>query len=199
MRQRRRPELSEQGANEQIVRSLLGTRIPLVALIHAVAVGEYLNFRHAALALGTSQSSVSERVRALEETLGVVLFERRNRGVRVTEAGRLFLAHVTEGIEQLDYAVKLAGLVRSGALGRVRIAVPTTIAVGFLSDLLHRYGEKWPDIVVEIFDGRARDAVSQVREGRLDVAFVAGPLSVPDCQTRVLWAETLFLALPATD
>lgn len=60
----------------------LGTRIPLAALIQAVAVGEHLNFRHAAAALGVSQSSVSERIRALEETLGVRLFERRHRGVR---------------------------------------------------------------------------------------------------------------------
>lgn len=199
MRQSRRPDLCARRAKAPIARSPLGTRIPLVALIQAVAVGEHLNFRHAAMALGISQSSVSERIRALEETLGVRLFERRHRGVRVTEAGRLFLAHVTEGIDQLDYAVKLAGLVRDGSLGSVRIAVPTTIATGFLAHLLQHYREKWPDIEVEIFDGRAREAVLQVREGRLDVAFVAGSLSIPDCHTRVLWTEPLFVALPATD
>jgi len=55
---------------------LMGTCIPLIALIQAVTVGEHLNFRHAAAALGISQSSVSERVRALEEALEVRLFER---------------------------------------------------------------------------------------------------------------------------
>ncbi|WP_256371419.1 LysR family transcriptional regulator [Stappia sp. ES.058] len=178
---------------------VLGTRIPLAALIHALAVGEHLNFRHAAVALGVSQSSVSERIRALEETLGVRLFERGHRGARLTEAGRFFLAHVADGIEQLDYAVKAAGMIGGGALGRIRIGVPTTIATGFLAELLHRYRQQWPGIETDLFDGRARDAISQVREGRLDVAFVAAITQVPDCNSRSLWTEALFIAVPDSD
>ncbi|ESX84991.1 LysR family transcriptional regulator [Mesorhizobium sp. LNJC405B00] len=71
--------------------SSLGSRIPLTSLIQTLAVAEYLNFRHAANALGVSQSSVSARIKALEEDLGILLFERNTRGVRLTEAGRLFV------------------------------------------------------------------------------------------------------------
>ena len=60
----------------------------MMTLVHTLAVAEYLNFRHAANALGVAQSSVSARVKALEEDLGIVLFERHARGVRLTEAGR---------------------------------------------------------------------------------------------------------------
>ncbi|EOY6414671.1 helix-turn-helix domain-containing protein [Pseudomonas aeruginosa] len=59
-----------------------------MTLVHTLAVAEYLNFRHAANALGVAQSSVSARVKALEEDLGIVLFERHARGVRLTEATR---------------------------------------------------------------------------------------------------------------
>lgn len=62
-------------------RALLGSRIPMVSLIQTLAVAEYLNFRHAANALGVAQSSVSARVKALEEDLGILLFERHARGV----------------------------------------------------------------------------------------------------------------------
>lgn len=65
----------------------LGSRIPLVSLIQTLAVAEYLNFRHAANALGVAQSSVSARVKALVENLGILLFECHLRGVRLTEAG----------------------------------------------------------------------------------------------------------------
>lgn len=177
----------------------LGTRIPLAALIQAVAVGEYLNFRHAAAALGVSQSSVSERIRVLEETLGVRLFERRHRGVRLTEAGRYFLAHVAEGLDQLDYAVKTAGMIGNSELGRLRVGVPTTIAAGFLAELLQRYRERWPGIDIELFDGRARDAVFHVRQGSLDVAFVIGTPQIPDCHSKQLWAEALFVAVSEAD
>ena len=52
--------------------TLLGSRIPLLSLIQMLAVAEYLNFRHAANALGVAQSSVSARVKALEEDLAAI-------------------------------------------------------------------------------------------------------------------------------
>ena len=61
----------------------LGSRIPLASLIQTLAVAEHLNFHRAANTLGVSQSSVSARIKALEEELGVVLFERNTRGVRL--------------------------------------------------------------------------------------------------------------------
>src|SRR5690606_24042049 len=89
--------------------ALLGTRIPMVSLIQTLAVDEYLIFRHAANALAVAQSSVSARVKALEEDLGILLFERRARGVQLTEAGRHFVERVATGINQLDHAVRTAG------------------------------------------------------------------------------------------
>jgi putative endonuclease len=62
-------------------------RIPMVSLIQTLVVAEHLNFRHAANVLGVTQSSISSRVKALEETLGVQLFERRHRGVRPDHTG----------------------------------------------------------------------------------------------------------------
>ncbi|MCV5669909.1 LysR family transcriptional regulator [Escherichia coli] len=72
---------------------ILSGRIPLISLVQFIAVAEHLNFRHAAKALGISQSSVSARVKALEDNLGVLLFERHARGVRLTDAGRHFMGH----------------------------------------------------------------------------------------------------------
>ena len=86
----------------------------MASLIQTLVVAEYLNFRHAANALGVAQSSVSARVKALEEDLGILLFERHARGVRLTEAGRHFVERVTTGIDQLDHAVRTAGMVARG-------------------------------------------------------------------------------------
>lgn len=87
---------------------ILSGRIPLISLVQFIAVAEHLNFRHAAKALGVSQSSVSARVKALEDNLGILLFERHARGVRLTDAGRHFMERVTAGVDQLDHAVKTA-------------------------------------------------------------------------------------------
>lgn len=174
----------------------LGSRIPLASLIQTLAVAEYLNFRHAANALGVSLSSVSARVKGLEEDLGVLLFERHARGVRLTEAGRLFVERVAAGVEQLDHAVKTAGMAASGECGRLRIGIHALIPGGFLAEMIGRYREDHPGIEVEITEGTARDAIMQLRADRLDIVFVAGTPELPDSHSRRIWTEPLLAALP---
>ncbi|VDC49836.1 LysR family transcriptional regulator [Brevundimonas mediterranea] len=176
----------------------LGSRIPLISLIQTLAVAEYLNFRHAANRLGVSQSSVSTRIKALEEDLGILLFERRHRGVRLTEAGRSFVAEVAAGIEHLDHAVKTAGAISTGTIGRLCIGLHTSIAAGLLADLRRKYREKYPDIELVIAEGRSDDTIRQVREGALDIAFVLGPVNTPDCNSRQIWTEAFVIAAPTS-
>lgn len=175
---------------------LLGGRVPMAALIQTCAVAEHLTFRHAAKALGISLSSVSARVKTLEEDLGVLLFERHARGVRLTEAGRQFVASVSAGIDQLDHAVKTAGMAASGECGRLRIGVYALIPHSFLAGLIGRYREEHPHIGIEITESTAREAVMQLRSNRLDIVFVAGTPELPDCHSRRIWTEPLVLALP---
>ena len=178
------------------VPTTLGSRIPLASLIQTLAVAEYLNFRHAANALGVAQSSVSARVKALEEDLGVLLFERHARGVRLTEAGHHFVERIAAGVDQLDHAVKTAGVAAAGECGRLRIGVHALIPGSFPAELIGQYREDHPGIEVEIAEGTARDAVMQLRANRLDVAFVAGAPELPDCHSRRIWTETLMAVLP---
>ncbi len=181
---------------DNVALSLLGSRIPLISLIHALAVAEHLNFRHAASAMGVSQSSVSTRIKQLEQDLGVLLFERRHRGVRLTEAGQHFLEHVADGIEHLDRAVRTAGAIARGEQGRLRIGLYSSIAVGFLAELLSQFREQHPAVDLQMIEGRARDTIREVRDARLDVAFVVGAPPAGDCHSKPLWTEALFLALP---
>ncbi|QOG06366.1 LysR family transcriptional regulator [Aureimonas sp. OT7] len=174
----------------------LGSRIPLASLIQTLAVAEYLSFYRAAQALGTTQSSVSTRIKALEQDLGIRLFERNTRGVRLTEAGRLFVERVSAGVDQLDHAVKTAGMAASGECGRLRIGIHAMIPGSYLAELIGQYREDHPGIEVEIAEGTARDAVMQLRADRLDVAFVAGRPDLPDCHSRCIWTEPLLAALP---
>lgn len=175
---------------------LLRGSIPMASLIQTIAVAEYLNFRHAANALGVAQSSVSARVKALEEDLGILLFERHARGVRLTEAGRHFVDQITTAVHQIDHAVRTAGMVVRGEQGKLRIGIHVLIPGSFLAKLIARYRQKHPGVQVEIAEGAARDSVMQLRAGRLDVAFVAGSPEFPDCHSRRMWTERLLAALP---
>lgn len=173
----------------------LGSRIPLASLIQTIAVAEYLNFRHAANALGVAQSSVSARVKALEDDLGILVFERHARGVRLPEAGRHFVERIAAGIDQLDHAVKTAGMAAAGESGRLRIGIHALIPHSFLANLIDQYREDHPGIEVEIAEGTARDTVMQLRAHMLDIVFVAGTPELPDCNSRRIWTEPLVAVL----
>lgn len=176
---------------------LFSGRIPMASLIQTLAVAEHLNFHHAAQALGISQSSVSARIRALEEELGIPLFERNTRGVRLTEAGRHFVERVTTGVDHLDHAIKTASLAASGDCGSLRMGIHGLIPGSFLDHLVTRYRADHPAIGVEMVEGSARDAIIQLRAHRLDVAFLVGRFDLPDCHSRPIWTESLVAALPA--
>jgi DNA-binding transcriptional LysR family regulator len=173
----------------------LGSRIPLASLIQTLAVAEYLSFYRAAQALGVSQSSVSARIKALEEELGILLFERNTRGVRLTEAGRLFVQRVSAGVEHLDHAVKSAGMAALGECGRLRMGVHGLIPHSFLANLIGRYRDDYPGIDLEIAESTARESITQLRAGQLDIAFVVGTPDLPDCRAQRAWTEPLVVAL----
>lgn len=176
--------------------AVLGVRVPMVALVQALAVAEYLSFHRAAQALGTSQSSVSSRIKALEEDLGVVLFDRNTRGVRVTEAGRRFVDHVEDAMGILDRAIKTAGMQARGKESMLRIGIHALTPGCFLDRLLERFHTKNPGVQLHISEGTARDGQNMVRESKLDVAFMAYTHQIPDLNSRVIWRDRLMVALP---
>ncbi|MDQ0393472.1 DNA-binding transcriptional LysR family regulator [Labrys monachus] len=161
-----------------------------------MAVAEHLNFRHAANRLGVSQSCVSTRIKTLEQDLNILLFERRHRGVRLTEAGRCFIAEVATGIEHLDHAINTAGALSTGAVGRLHIGLHSSIAAGFLADLRRRFRNEHPNVELMITEGRSADTIRQVREGSLDIAFVMGAVDAPDCHSCLVWSEPFVIAVP---
>lgn len=169
----------------------------MMALIQTLAVAEHLSFYRAALALGTSQSSVSTRIKVLEQDLGVVLFDRNTRGVRLTEAGRRFVDHVHDAMGILDRAVKTAGMQARGEEGELRVGVHALTAGCFLDRQLERFHDEYPGVRLHITEGTARDAQFMVREGKLDLAFMAGAYELPDLNSRIIWHDRLMVALPA--
>ncbi len=177
--------------------ALLCGRFPMVALIQTLAVAEFLSFHRAALALGTSQSSVSARIKALESDLGIILFDRNTRGVRLTEAGRRFVGHVDDAMGILDHAIKTAGMQARGEEGELRAGVHALTPGCFLDILLERFHGKYPDVVLHVTEGTARDTQLMVREGKLDVAFMACAHETPDLNSRAIWQDRLMVGLPA--
>lgn len=167
----------------------------MVALIQTLAVADHLSFHRAAQALGTSQSSVSQRIRALEEDLGVVLFDRNTRGVRLTTAGRRFVDQVRDALGIIDHAIITAGMQARGEDGDLRIGVHALTPDSILDRLIRRFHSEYPGIRLHIAESTAREAQLMVRDGKLDLAFMACTHEIPDLHSRVFWRDRLMVAL----
>jgi DNA-binding transcriptional LysR family regulator len=170
--------------------------LKLVSVTQALLVGEYLSFRRAASALGVRQSAISRRVRELEDELGVSIFERHHAGVRVTNAGMRFLQDAREALLQLDHAVKTAVAAGSGTIGRLSIGILSSMATGYLRELIQVHCSHHSDVTVQILEGASADNIAAVRKRQLDVAFVMDTTHAEGCETLPLWDERIFVVLP---
>jgi len=170
--------------------------IDLVSITQALVVAESLSFHRAARVLGTQQSTVGRRVRALEDVLGVSLFERTPAGVRPTTAGARFFEHARVVLRQLDDAVQAAGAAGRGVIGHVKIGILSSMAAGFLREAIRTYRARHVNVEMHILEGASREQIVLVRESRLDVAFVLGAPDLPNCEVAQLWTEQIFVALP---
>jgi DNA-binding transcriptional LysR family regulator len=171
-------------------------KIDLVSVTQGLVVAECLSFRRAARVLGTQQSAISRRVRALEDVLGVSLFERNPAGVRPTTAGAQFFEQARDGLRQLDDAVKTAGAAGRGVIGHLHVAILSSMAAGFLREVIRTFHAGHADVALHILEGASREQIALVRGNRLDVAFVLGAPDLPNCNVTQLWTEHIFAALP---
>jgi DNA-binding transcriptional LysR family regulator len=167
-------------------------------LRYAFAVAEHGSFRRAALILGLPQSTVSRRVQLLEHRLGMKLFERHKGGVRLNLSGQRFLREVYPSAERMQRAAREIASGRMGGIGDLRIGLLASLASGFLSNLLSEFIIRHPDISMRIDEDTAESNIAGVVAGRLDIAFVPGKPSIPGCNSRHLWDERIYVAMPTS-
>lgn len=165
-------------------------------LRYFLAVVEHGSFRKAAAAIGIQESAISRRIRDLEDQLGASLFQRHNGGVFLTLAGQQFVRHARKAVRQIGLGAKQVAAIGRSEDGRIKIGIFSSLASGFLSNLLQAYNKGHAQVRVELIDGDPADHVSAIRQLRLDVAFITGTVQWPDCETEQLWSEGVFAVLP---
>jgi DNA-binding transcriptional LysR family regulator len=166
-------------------------------LRYFLAASEYGSFRKAAAAVGVQESAISRRIRDLEDRLGASLFQRHNGGVFLTLAGQRFVRHARKALRQIERGAKDVATIGRSEDGRIKIGIFSSLASGFLSDLLRAYDKAHAQVLIELKDGDPVDHVSAIRQLRLDVAFITGTSQWLDCEIEQLWSERVFVVLPS--
>src|SRR5262245_6804512 len=165
-------------------------------LEYAVAVADALHFGRAARACAISQPALSAQIRALEELLGLRLFERSRRGVRVTRAGAAVIERSRELLRGLGELVQTARASGEPLAGPLHFGVIPTVAPYLLPRWPPRVRAAWPRLQLYLHEDRTARLVAALVEGRLDLLLLALPLRRPDLETLAIFDEPFALALP---
>lgn len=170
--------------------------IEIRQLRYFVAVAEERNFTRAAERLHIAQPPLSRQIQALEERLGVQLFERGSRPLKLTEAGRFFQGHA---IKLLAQAAELEAMTRRvGQLERkLSLGFVGSTLYGLLPEVIRRFRAENPAVELTLHEMATVEQIAALKDGRIDVGF--GRIRHEDPQVRriVLREERLAVALPA--
>jgi DNA-binding transcriptional LysR family regulator len=156
-----------------------------------LAVGTFGGFRRAAEALRLTQPAISARIRGLEQSLGVSLFE-RGQGVTLSAAGRALKPHAEQLLQTIALARQAVHDLRPSSAGALRIAAALSICTYLLPDVLKRYHAAHPKVTITVRSGHSKEVLEMVLRDEADVG-LARSLHHPEVETLSLRDDPLVL------
>jgi DNA-binding transcriptional LysR family regulator len=162
------------------------------------AVAEHLNFRRAGEELYLTQPAVTLQIKALEEDLGVSLFDRTGTQVALSSAGSVLLDYVRRMDELLAEAEQAISALGGRVGGDLKIGVSTTIAQYVLPRMLGEFHREYPQVRLAVESGNTEEIVNALGEQRVTLGLIEGPARRRDVHAEPFLEDELVLVVPAS-
>jgi DNA-binding transcriptional LysR family regulator len=159
-------------------------------------VAEELHFGRAAEILKMSQPPLSKQIQQLESELGVQLFERSKRQVRLTDAGQVFLERVYQIFREVNEAVDQAKRTGNGQIGTITIGFIEVASYEVLPRILREYQTIYPEVEIKLRELTTIEQMVAIQKGEIDVGFARLPVEDSLIYKRTVWHEPFIVALP---
>lgn len=163
-----------------------------------IAVATFGGFHRAAEALRVSQPAVSARIKAMEQSLGVILFERSRAGLTLSDAGRTLRPYAEQLLRTAALARQAVHDAHPGSGGPLQIAAALSISVYFLPDVLKRFQRAQPNVMITIRSGHSKEVLELVLGGEAEIG-LARSLHHPEVETLSLRDDPLLLVSHPTE
>lgn len=157
-----------------------------------VQVAAHKSFSRAAEVLQLTQPSITARIQSLERELGEELFERGGRGVRLTDAGVVFLPYAERILQTLQEGRDAVDEVGNVQLGSLRLGSALTISTYVLPRILHQFRERFPGVAVSIRTGRSEQVLAMLLNDEVQAGLVR-TLNHPEVETVPLYEDKIIL------
>ncbi|WP_296943733.1 LysR substrate-binding domain-containing protein [uncultured Massilia sp.] len=166
-------------------------------LAQFIAVAEELHFGRAALRLHMSQPPLSQAIQRLEEHIGVALFDRANRTIALTDAGRVFLKEARRLEDQQAQAVAHTRQAAAGLMGTIVLGFVGSVSYGLLPELLTQFRKHHADVAFDLREATSVEQIEDLKARRIDLGIVRLPLGgANDLEMRVIKRERMIAVLP---
>jgi LysR family transcriptional regulator, hydrogen peroxide-inducible genes activator len=165
-------------------------------LKYLVALMDHKHFGHAAEACFVSQPTLSTQIKKLEDELGVSLVERNPRHVMLTDVGMEIAGRARYVLDEVNQMRELARRTRDPEAGTVRLGIFPTLAPYLLPHVIPQIRARFPKLVLLLTEEKTEEILRRLRDGRLDAAVVALPISDSSLHEEFLFEERFLLAMP---
>lgn len=169
-------------------------------LNYFIAVCETLNFTKAAQRFFISQTAVTQQIKALEDELGVQLFDRTHRHVTITPAGKTFRTDAQEILRRLTLAKNRAQAASTTVTGQLRIGYLNGFERANIAEILRAFHQQYPNVAFTLTRGNVAELYDAVLAERLDVVFNLQytPQTIPHLTCDLYQTYPLTAVFPAT-
>lgn len=174
----------------------MNENIELRHLRYFLAVAEELNFGRAAERLNITQPSLSRQIQNLEKELGLILFERKQRQIRLTAPGQILLAEVEQIMIRFDQGMRVVKRASRGEVGQLTVGFQGSSVYDVIPISIKAFRDRFPDVEVIMQPMETSEQVIAIAENNLDVGFVIPPTTDANLEVEILLEEPLVLALP---
>ncbi|WP_285246795.1 LysR family transcriptional regulator [Pseudarthrobacter sp. efr-133-R2A-89] len=161
-----------------------------------IAVAEELHFGRAAERLNMTQPPLSRQIQKLEKIVGAELLERDNRKVELTSAGRTFLDEARRLMALAERAPATARRIASGRSGVLRIGFTAASGFSILGPVLDELSRIIPDVDIELQELVTGEQLAGLLTGELDLGLGRPPFDQATFDSRLLYRESMVLAVP---
>jgi LysR family hydrogen peroxide-inducible transcriptional activator len=165
-------------------------------LRYFIAVAEEASFSRAATREHVAQPSLSQQIQKLEVDVGERLFDRLPRSIIVTEAGNSLLPYARRILAEIADARRSVNDLKHEVAGRLVVGALPTIAPYVLPNLIGRFRDRYPKVILEIFEDTTENLALRLEDGTLDLALASSCNESSTLQRHSLGEEALWLLLP---
>lgn len=176
-----------------------GSMFTLAQLSSFVAVAEELHFGRAAARLHLTQPPLSRQIKLLEQEVGVTLLDRTGRTVKVTPAGRVFLAEARRILRLAEESSLAVRRIPTGTAGTLAVGFTAVSVYGYVQSFLRQIAAELPHVDLVLRELVTTDQVEAIAAGDIDLGFVRPPVTRAGLVSRVVHAERPVLAAPVDD